>query len=391
MVRDVNDAGPHNGYAEPMDPPDEKGGSGDDKGAGGPRDPSSQRIEQLFNDQWKWISERTQSDGKNWFQCEPPNRKYLITDRDGKGVLPAGKVGMIAGGGGTGKSLLLVQAAICVAAQHELLGTFSVPISGPVLLAAGEEDEDEIWRRLFGAARAMNLSPAEKEMVAKNILPMPLCGKRVALTYSLEELRQIGGDLESLMDRGTPFAVELLRRLSGAGREWALIILDPASRFAGPDVEIDNAAATRFIQALERFTEVPGNPTLLFSHHTTKASRTGASDAVSARGASGLTDGVRWQANLDPVMDANDKRKTIPCLAKFRVTKSNYALYPPEVLLVRDSRHQGFLRPATDAEKLDHQNAVDAAKNASGKKKSRPTVSDEDDGADYSQEELVTF
>ena len=140
----------------------------------------------------------------------------------------------------------------------------------------------------------------------------------------------------------TDFARDLRAKLQADDHEWRLIVLDPISRFAGPDVEVDNAAATRFVQTLETFTHVRGNPTLLVAHHTSKSARKeGGADASAARGASGLTDAVRWQANLVPVEDAPD-------FVRFEVTKSNYAKFPRPVWLHRDAH--GELHRATKEE-----------------------------------------
>ncbi|MDZ7703886.1 MAG: hypothetical protein U5L04_05310, partial [Trueperaceae bacterium] len=91
------------------------------------------------------------------------------------------------------------------------------------------------------------------------------------------------------------------------GIPWRAIILDPASRFVGPSAETDNAVATRFVEILEqwalnKYAGADIGPTVLFAHHVKKSSATEPKELLfnqgAARGSSGLTDGVRWQANM---------------------------------------------------------------------------------------------
>jgi replicative DNA helicase len=138
------------------------------------------------------------------------------------------------------------------------------------------------------------------------------------------------------------------------------VVLDPLSRFAGCDTEKDNAAATRFIEAAETLVDVPGGPTVLLAHHTTKSSRSnenseGASTNA-ARGASALTDGVRWVAHLDSKEDT---------AAEFTVTKSNYSLKGKPLRLVRDDG--GALRAETAKERAERAaSSGDTNKKANG-------------------------
>jgi hypothetical protein len=129
-----------------------------------------------------------------------------------------------------------------------------------------------------------------------------------------------------------------------------LIVLDPLSRFAGVETETDNAAATRFVQAIESLTEAPGNPTVLVAHHTTKTSRKGedpALDATAARGASALTDGVRWVLSMLP------EKPDVPGIPSpfvhLELVKSNYSPPAPRVTVVREDH--GTLRTMNAAER----------------------------------------
>jgi hypothetical protein len=142
------------------------------------------------------------------------------------------------------------------------------------------------------------------------------------------------------------------------------VILDPLSRFAGLEVESDNAAATRFVQAVERLTApLHGHPTVLLWHHTNKASRkdgqstaSDAAAATAARGMSALTDGVRWQANIE----ALKRYEGAPELVSLAVVKNNYGRYPQPVKLMRGA--EGALRVAAPEEWKDWEGRDRAAR-----------------------------
>ncbi len=114
----------------------------------------------------------------------------------------------------------------------------------------------------------------------------------------------------------------------------------------GADAETDNAAATQFIALLEELTiDLPGNPTILFAHHTNKASTQGANQNQSAaRGSSALTDGVRWQCNYT--------KEATGDIAILKMTKSNFTPLIEELKTKKD--FDGFIEKcdiSTEAEK----------------------------------------
>ncbi len=348
------------GYDEDVPPPP------GDEGSGPPP---------VLTDTWRTVGEWSDKDNANWLRTKPPDRRFLLSvqdDQEGgkpQGVLPLGRVGMLAAGGGVGKSWALIQLALSVATGKDWLGTFEVNEPGAVLLALGEEEAQEVWRRLYWTAKALDLSDDDCALAAEHIVVLPLCGKHVALTLSPAELRGTNVGPSTVKTIETVFARELRERLNNAGVDWRLVVLDPLSRFAGPDVEIDNAAATRVVQCFERLTETRGNPTVLVSHHTNKASRAGTSSAGAARGSSALTDGVRWQANLDA--KPNPDGIGVSDLATLHVEKSNYGWFPPELWLHRDRDCSGVFRAASKAERDDYKEACGEAEVVASTEKRR--------------------
>lgn len=318
---------------------------------------------QALGDVWKPLKE-----WGPWLSDKPPTRTYLLSlERDGKTrpVLPLGKVGMFAGAGGAGKSWAMTQLALAVATGHNWLG-FTVDSPGRVLLVLGEEEKDEAQRRLYRAAAAMNLTAAECDDAARRIWVVPMAGRPVALTKELDG--QDGKDLPV-----TELFREFEKRMAAPGEPWRLIVLDPLSRFAGPDVEVDNAAATRFVQVLERLSQVEGTPTVLVTHHTNKGSRqpnrdkegnpTDASAATGARGSSALTDGVRWQANLT----AMPRLEGAPVLAELAVVKNNYGPPTGPLTLCSNDDDHGALRGATQEQLATYEAAAKKANSKAAK------------------------
>ena len=281
-----------------------------------------------------WETAWARSSVGAWLATRRERRRYLLVEPGegglDSGVLPLGKVGMLAAGGGVGKTTSLLQLALCVAAGGgaRWLRTFDVNEDGDVLVVLAEEEAEEAHRRVHEAAELLGLTPAQRARVAERLVVLPLAGEDVALTRTVDPHDKAGGLPV------TELAGELVRKLESdkarsidgteREREWRLVVLDPLSRFAGADVETDNAAATRFVQVLETLVKVRGTPTVLVGHHTTKADRReSSSDDTGARGASGLSDGMRWHASMKslPVVPGD---YDVPPLVAFRVVKSNY-------------------------------------------------------------------
>jgi len=308
-----------------------------------------------FENTWRTVDE-WRDEGPGWLDLanEPPPRAWLLRrpdiGDDGKdrprGLLPRGKVGMLVAAGGVGKTMALCELALAVATERAWLDALNVETPGRVLLALGEEDAGEARRRLWRAAKRLSLHEDLRHQAEERIVLLPLAGNpEMALTQ--EEAPGV--------EVMTSAAHKMLERLGDDdGEGWALVILDPASRFAGPEIEKDAAAATRFVQVLERLAGAPGAPTVLVAHHTSQDARKAAStEATSARGSTALSDSVRWQAGLvsRPGYDG------APDLVDFAMQKNNYAPPWPGFTLLRES-NTGVLRKAT-AEELE---AYDAAR-----------------------------
>jgi RecA-family ATPase len=248
---------------------------------------------------------------QDWYTNPAPPRRWLLRDarNDGEGVYPLGKVGLLVAEGGAGKTMLVVQLALAVATGTAWFGTFDTPNPGKVLILLGEEDAEEVHRRIHRAAHQASLTPPEGAIVT-----LPLAGIECPMI-------ETGGE--------GPFLPWLREYVAKTGR-YSLIIADPVSRFCGPDAERDNAAGTRFCQALESLIVPSGGASILGSHHVNKGSRgSGATvDASSSRGSSAIVDGVRWVSTVavENIPDAET-------VLTFAVAKTNYSKKPPPVQL----------------------------------------------------------
>ena len=278
----------------------------------------------------------------------PPDREMLLNAPDGesfKGFLPSGIVGLLIAGGGTGKTQALIQLALTVATGADWLGTYKLAPRrvgtgtgfGRVLLALGEEDEEEINRRLWKAVEALDLW-RESDAINRLIVPYPLLGVQCGLTWSDD-----GKSPETPTEWSARFR-EMLAADAAINGPWRCIILDPATRFMGANGETDNKAATEWVREVSRLVELDGGPTVLIAHHSTKSAlKEGGADQTAARGSSALVDGARWVANL------GRGRGHVKGEIVLSLTKHNYVGPAAPVSLLYDSK--GYLRKMTDEER----------------------------------------
>ncbi len=266
-------------------------------------------------------------------KANKPREQLLYVENNEKKIdyLPKGKTGLLVARGGCGKTQALAQLGFSIATGIDWLDTFKVTKPGKVALLLGEEDQEEIERRLkyiIGHERAGEDETRKKElqkMVSERLYIAGLLGQDVSL---------ISG--ENKRDRGnegakTAFATSLIRRLNKMG-PWDLIVLDPLSRFAGPDSEKDNFIATRFIEACEELTTISGNPTVIVASHVSKQD-TKDGENLTPRGSSAFYDGARWVASMVP-----DKENGT---VKYNHAKSNYTAQHDAIILTRSTN--GFL------------------------------------------------
>lgn len=288
----------------------------------------------------------------NFFSNQPNEMPKLINFIDKQGMMHPfirkGIAGMIAGLGGSGKTHLLTQLAISIAFGNPWLGIYPIENVGNVFLGLGENTEEDIHRlmnkifnKIFTQSQTPQLPKQRFHEGCHRLAVKSFSGKNSAFLVK-----------EQPTEFYENFLSQLKQKEPSDG--WSCIILDPISRFLGHDVEISNASATTFISLLERMIgELKGKPTILFGHHMNKTAFGNVNtDQGSARGSSALTDGVRWQANLEKQKGEEKQNHVI-----LRVVKTNFTILPPAQLLEKDV--EGVLQ----AEKKDLKNDKSTIKN----------------------------
>lgn len=280
----------------------------------------------------KFISEQT----VNFLLEEAPKMPRLINQIEGscvKAFIRKGIVGMLVGSGGVGKTHALAQLAISITTGIPWLGKYPVEKTGYVFMGMGENSEEDIHRLLRKTVK--KLFKEQTSFLNKN--PLVEASKRLSVA-------SFNGLDSSFICKGRPTqAYELLLwELKEKEPEdgWSCIILDPISRFLGADAETDNASATRFIALLEKLTlELEGRPTVLFGHHMSKNAQAARNtDQGAARGSSAITDGVRWQANLEKVrkmLNSEEEEYELDQII-LRGVKSNFTAISPYLKLKKD-------------------------------------------------------
>lgn len=268
-----------------------------------------------------------------------PRLVNYIDEGQPKPFIRRGIVGQLVGAGGVGKTHALAQLALSLTTGTPWLDIYQVESKGYVFMGLGENAEDDIHRLLWKIGKNLSNNQDTTLFSSNHFLEAE---KRLAVA-------SFTGKDPTFIRNGspTPFYQKFLQELKEKEPSdgWSCIILDPISRFMGSDAENDNAAATQFISLLERLTlELRGHPTVLFGHHMNKSSLGNTSTNQGAsRGSSAITDGVRWQANLERVASTEEEEKTDPIKVKLRVVKSNFTPILPAQVLKKDEN--GCLQP----------------------------------------------
>ncbi|MBF0525422.1 MAG: AAA family ATPase [Deltaproteobacteria bacterium] len=212
----------------------------------------------------------------SWLTSPPPPPDWLFDQ-----VFRKGEVGMICSPGGLGKSYLLLQLALA-AAKGEPFGLFKPPRPMTVLYLAAEDSRSII------AERAWSLTNGQ--------FPPNLLG--VSVAGEIGPLLEYDGKNNLITSKYYDWLDQSLENIP----DIDLILADPKSRLAGGK-ENDNDANTEFVRCLERLAK-KHNTSIIFTHHTSKAMRTDASQGQS-RGGSAVEDGCRWVAGMAQMSDSD--------------------------------------------------------------------------------------
>lgn len=271
-----------------------------------------------------------------YISTNPPPYHWLLKD-----TLVVGKVGAIVALGGSSKSQLLLQIGVGVATGIPVAEHWEIGEPGSVLILFAEDDNDEIHRRYARIQHHLKLAGKGKELkdIEKRLFIFSTVGTGTLLTE-----RTPSGEVKVTVN------VDRLLALAAQIPDLRLIILDPASRFRGGD-ENKNEDATRFVEALEKIAKTSG-ASVLIAHHSSKISYNTESEPSqgASRGASALTDGLRWQMNLNrpstsQASEMGVPKESLPRYVAATITKSNYSATHAPVLMER--MDDGYLSAVT--------------------------------------------
>jgi RecA-family ATPase len=221
-----------------------------------------------------------------------PPRDELVEDR-----IPAGKVTIIGGDGGTGKSLLALMLAVAMQLHINWLGKL-VHKNGPVLFLTAEEDPKEMHRRLHAILGDVG-QPFTK---LQHLHICPLVGRNALLAEKNE--------------RGALVATELYHALKTrvAALKPDLVVLDTLADVFGGN-EIDRTQARRFIGMLTRICIDEETTILLLAHPSLAGMATG----TGSSGSTGWNNSVRSRLYLERVGNDDDPDRRV-----LRSMKANY-------------------------------------------------------------------
>lgn len=283
-----------------------------------------------------------------YLSTPPPPRRWLLKD-----LVVLGKVGAVIAPGGSSKSQWMLQLAVSVATGVALAEHWEVDETGGVIVLFAEDDDDEIHRRLHRIQNHLT-------MAGHGAALAPLCQRLfIFSTIGTDTLLTKKGHTGEV---SATVAVDRIAALARQVPDLRLIVIDPGSRFRGGE-ENSNEDATRFVETLEKLAQMTG-ATVMLAHHANKISASsGEVSQGASRGASALTDGLRWQMNLNRPTEAQARAFSLPqdVLGNYvaaTVTKTNYSAFPAPVLLERGE--DGYLSAvnATQAQQDVEQRAI---------------------------------
>jgi RecA-family ATPase len=208
-------------------------------------------------------------------------------------------------------------------------------------MLCAEDSQEEIHRRVHRIHKQAGsaLTPAMKARLKDNFLIRSVAGMDSLLTQATKSNEIVQTQL-----------TEQLLLTAQQAKNLKLIIFDPAARYRGGD-ENSNPHATRFVQTLE-YLALNTGATVLIAHHTGKGANVSKeTNQDASRGASALTDGIRWQMALTSLTSTTKGYSGLPkdtrhLYMEAKLVKTNYTAPQPSVLLLRSG--DGYLQATAD-------------------------------------------
>lgn len=264
---------------------------------------------------------------------EPPTRDYIIG-----GLLAPGKSAILGGFGGVSKTQLALQICVAIVLGARFL---EKPVKeGRAIAILGEEDAEEISRRVSAVARRGKFSDAQVKRMEENIRAFPMVGKDVRLTS------KVGADLKE-----QPFAEKIISAAKKFG-DVRMIVIDHLALVHGGDFNArEDAALTMRVANL--IAQETGAAVLILAHTPKSAQDAEESDASMIAGSTAFVDQSRAAWVLATMRENEAKTFGISDDARreyvsLKVVKSNYGPTGDEFWFKRVPFDEvGLLEPVT--------------------------------------------
>jgi phage/plasmid primase-like uncharacterized protein len=203
-------------------------------------------------------------------------------------------VAVLVAPGGTGKTTLQLFEAIHIVLGRPLYG-LEIRKPGPVVILSAEDSREMLVARLRRIVEGMGLTPAQVEIVRRQVLISDLTGVGIRLTGIVDDMVAVGSFVDTLTKRLADIAP-------------VLIVIDPAVSFSVGESRV-NDAEQGLIEAGRRLRREL-NCCIRYIHHTGKQNaRDKTTDQYTGRGGSAFSDGARMVHVLQP-LDAAAWRKS---------------------------------------------------------------------------------
>ncbi len=267
------------------------------------------------------------SDGDVTLPLQPPPSRDHVWEK----LFFAGKYAVLAGPGGVSKTMLALGLATQIALGEPWAGLKTG--AGGAMLFLGEEDADEVRRRLGAIAR--NRTPVERQKLEQHVRAFPMAGKDLRLTQLDQHNATATGFEDEIIALAGEFAL-IVGKVS-------LIVIDHARLAMGGD---PNAAdhVTGFTRLLTHIADETGAAVLLLAHSPkstlSKEDDTNAVSAADIAGSSAFVDNARCAMMLT-TMDAQQAKKFDIALSarqsyvRLKIVKNNYGPTGSEIWFQR--------------------------------------------------------
>lgn len=226
------------------------------------------------------IAERTHSgvldlqNGRIEISTDDPLPRDWVVD----GLLLARKSAVLAGFGGVSKTQLAIQLAINVALGLPFAGKRAK--QGHVLMLLGEEDRDEIVRRVSAVVRHEKMSLEQIDTIRTNLLGFPFVGQDMRITNKVGPALSESGLGDHIISA------------AGEAGNVRLIVLDHLALLHGGDFNAREDAALT-MRVVNQIALQTGAAVLVLAHSPKSAAGADAPDANMVAGSTAFVDQAR--------------------------------------------------------------------------------------------------